>query len=437
MPLTTTQRQEMLRQAKAVLDSNWREGYTVPGAALYPFQWNWDSGFIALGYSHYDLGRAKQEIRSLFKGQWQNGLLPHIVFHVENDNYFPGPEIWQTEITPRAPRKPRTSGIIQPPIIGFILEVMYQKSAVKRDILAFAEELFPQVLRFHRYLYTCRDIHREGLVYIQHNWESGMDNSPTWDTVLAKIDAEDDRSIASSRRDLQQVDRSQRPSDVEYQKYLHLVDLFMQCKYEDKCIAESCPFLVQDPFLNSLLIRSNQALINLAILLGQNASELKDWNETSIRAMNTKLWNARNHSYDALDLTTGERITTSTSPAMIGPLFARVPSESQAHLIVERLRGSFARDGFYLCPTVMPEQNEFEPQRYWRGPVWININWLLFHGLRQYGFERFAKRVADDSLVLVQKYGFHEYFDPRKGAGGGYGASGFSWTAALIIDWLA
>lgn len=41
-----------------ILRENDRGHYTVPTMGLYPFQWNWDSCFTALGQSHFDLDRA-------------------------------------------------------------------------------------------------------------------------------------------------------------------------------------------------------------------------------------------------------------------------------------------------------------------------------------------------------------------------------------------
>ena len=59
MKVNLTKRKRVARKVNAfeaidVLDSNWKDGYTVPSPYLYPFQWLWDSGFIALGLSHYD-----------------------------------------------------------------------------------------------------------------------------------------------------------------------------------------------------------------------------------------------------------------------------------------------------------------------------------------------------------------------------------------------
>ncbi len=81
--------------ARGVLDANWLGASTLPSRTLYPHQWNWDSAFIAMGRSWYDEPRAQQELRSLFRAQWADGRVPHIVFNpdVGEDAYFPGPGI--------------------------------------------------------------------------------------------------------------------------------------------------------------------------------------------------------------------------------------------------------------------------------------------------------------------------------------------------------
>jgi hypothetical protein len=63
-----------MKKAKTVLDGNWNGKYTVPTHGLYPHQWNWDSGFIAIGYSHFNTRRAMSELTHLFNAQWKNGM---------------------------------------------------------------------------------------------------------------------------------------------------------------------------------------------------------------------------------------------------------------------------------------------------------------------------------------------------------------------------
>ena len=62
----------------------------------------------------------------------------------------------------------------------------------------------------------------------------------------------------------------------------------------------------------------------------------------------------------------------------------------------------------------------------------LDGNWLLLQGLRRYGFRERAENVKRDIITLIERCGFHEYFDPYEGFG--YGTDNFSWTAALLID---
>ena len=67
-----------------VLKANDRKTHTVPSSGLYPHQWLWDSCFSAIGWAQIDVKRAEQEIFSLFKGQWHNGMIPHMIFDMSS-----------------------------------------------------------------------------------------------------------------------------------------------------------------------------------------------------------------------------------------------------------------------------------------------------------------------------------------------------------------
>lgn len=55
---------DFVAQAKAILALNDRSTFTIPTSGLYPFQWNWDSGFAALGFAHFDIDRALVELET-------------------------------------------------------------------------------------------------------------------------------------------------------------------------------------------------------------------------------------------------------------------------------------------------------------------------------------------------------------------------------------
>ena len=85
-------------QAAEVLRRNDMGEWTRASPTLYPHQWSWDTGFIAIGLAHLDTCRAARELTSLFAHQWRNGKVPHIVFNPDAppDSYFPGAEHWSS-----------------------------------------------------------------------------------------------------------------------------------------------------------------------------------------------------------------------------------------------------------------------------------------------------------------------------------------------------
>ena len=83
-------------RAAYILRDNSTGLITKAAPRLYPHQWSWDAAFNAIGLATIDLPRARQELDSLFAGQWRNGLLPHIVFDpTAPDGYWPGPAAWE------------------------------------------------------------------------------------------------------------------------------------------------------------------------------------------------------------------------------------------------------------------------------------------------------------------------------------------------------
>ncbi|MEM9819775.1 MAG: trehalase family glycosidase [Bacteroidota bacterium] len=439
-------KREFRNAAKAVLNANWTGQFTKPAPSLYPHQWNWDAGFIAIGYANYDLDRAIAEMRALFAGQWSNGFLPQIIFHPERKEegqYFPGADFWQAHRSAFAPKQVQTSGITMPPVHGFVLWNIYERCQDKEKALEFLREFYPKVMALHRYLYEHRDPQEEGLVHIVHPWESGTDNSPVWDAVLESIDPSQLKIPAYERKDLQNKKAAQhRPTDLDYDRYVYLVDLYRQNEYADAAIWEKSPFLVQDPLFNAILIYSNECMVEVAQLLGEEVEELILWNELSIYSMNEKLWNEETGFYDAWNVRNDVRIPSQSASGLI-PMLAKVPDQDQAERMLQNILGAGFigpdENPLLLCPSYSRLSDQFNPQKYWRGPIWVNINWLLYHGLLHYDFTETAEQVKMDTLGLLEKQGFYEYFDPHKllEADAGYGTNQFSWSAALCLDFLS
>jgi glycogen debranching enzyme len=82
--------------------------------------------------------------------------------------------------------------------------------------------------------------------------------------------------------------------------------------------------------------------------------------------------------------------------------------------------------------TVSKSSPDFDARRYWRGPVWISINWFLVRGLERLGLMAEAEELRRMTLRLVEASGFSEYYHPSTGEP--LGSPEFSWSAALTLD---
>ena len=156
-----------------------------------------------------------------------------------------------------------------------------------------------------------------------------------------------------------------------------------------------------------------------------------------MRAINRKLWDADAGFYFSFDLRNQKPIQLKTSSGFM-PLFAGVCSREQRDRLADHLTRSFATSSSgKLCTSTAVDEPAFDPVKYWRGPIWINVNWMLYHGLRREGLTVLAERVKRDTLELLETRGMWEYFDPRTSAAsttGGLGTDAFSWSAALALD---
>ncbi|MBA2534123.1 MAG: glycoside hydrolase [Rubrobacter sp.] len=424
----------LVEQAKAILALNWTGEYTQPGPRLYPHQWSWDSALIAIAYAHYDRERAEKELRHLFEAQWTNGLLPQIVFNPRFRDYFPGPSFWNADESPHAPKHKETSGVVLPPVHATAVLAIYKAAGDEaKEFLGYA---FRKLKAWHEYLYRDRDPRGEGLVYIRHPWESGMDNSPTWDQIMQRMHLRAGQIPEYKRADTNTVSTQDRPTSASYDRFAYLVKFFADRDYDEDRIRKDCPFLVQDVLFNSLLCRSGHDMAQIAHVLGEDPAPFEEQAQKTARAIEDKLWSEEHGVYFDYDLVAERPIHVYFAPNFL-PLFAGTPDEARAKRLVDALEN----DGFGLSdknvtpvPSLDMHGFGFSPVEYWRGPVWLNINWFLMHGLKDYGYHEYADRLRAGIVELCREAGFHEYFNPTTGQG--HGSDLFSWSAALLIDVL-
>ncbi len=432
---------ELITAAKEILQRNDRGLFTIPAQGLYPHQWLWDSCFIAIGQRHYDVERAKIEILSILRGQWSNGMVPHVIFTPGHKQYR-HIGIWQSWISPYAPDHLSTSGITQPPMLAEAVVRIGQKLPLP-DRRSWYRQVFPALLAYHQWLYHDRDPHGEGLVIQIHPWECGLDNTPPWVSemhehllprwirVLRATKA--DALVSWLRRDTHYVPARQRPDNIDSMALYSAQRRLLRKQYEISNILDHALFAIEDLAFNAILIRANQLLVDIAKTIRADIPEdLLKLMKLGAKTFE-ELWDPYAETYYSRDFIT-HRLLKEPTVASLLPLYAGTIKPERAEKLVKMLENEHIFGPPYPVPSVPLNSTWFNAERYWQGPSWFNTNWLIIDGLMRYGYKHHAAALADSMRELVAEHGFYEYYNPL--SGDPLGAPDFSWTAALSIDLL-
>lgn len=413
---------EIIEQAIATIQANDQGNYTVPTHGLYPFQWNWDSCLTAIGFMHFDVERAWIEIETLFKHQWDDGMVPHIIFHQQNDGYFPGPDVWNTG------RPVPTSGITQPPVAGYCLKKVFERTDNQWEYVERLRSLIRKIHAWHQWFYQCRDPKSEGLVAIIHPWESGRDNSADWDEALARVPTDGVKPFL--RRDTMHANPEHRPTQEQYKRYIWLIQRFESSHWNNAILHDRSPFQVVDPGFNAMLLQSISDVGSLARDIGEIeiANTCESMFSKGIESLDT-LWNDKLGQYVCLDRVTQMHINNASIGGLI-PVLTQIPRHRK-QTIAKTLSRFTTRFGI---PSQDPASAQFERYRYWRGPIWLIINYMIAEGLKDGDHDDLSHFICDTSLDLIRTSGFAEYYDPVEGVA--CGGQSFSWTAAMVLEFL-
>jgi hypothetical protein len=429
--------EELRRRAAEVLLGNWTGASTVPSPALYPHQWSWDSAFIAIGLRHLSPERAQCELETLLAAQWDDGRVPHIVFNpaVPLGAYFPSPDFWRSSTAGRAagaPAATETSGIVQPPVHALAAWLVHRSDPDLSRRRGFLERAWPALVAWHDYLRRCRDFGGDGLAAVLHPWEPGMDNSPCWDEPLDRVEPAPAGSFR--RADLGHGDRADRPTDLDYGRYVALAAHYRDHGYRDAGTEHA--FVVEDPGFNALLALSENALAAIAGELGRDTAPHRSRARRLTAALVERLWDEEAGLFLCRDVRTGTLVRDRSVTGLLPLALPSLPGPV-AQALVRTMTGPHFGLGTAcgLVPSYDLRGRAFDASRYWRGPAWFNVNWLLERGLRQHGETALADALEQAVLASAGGSGFAEYVDPHTGQA--RGATGFSWTAAVVLDLLA
>ena len=215
-----------------------RRLHGADGPGSIPFSGTGIRPSCALGWITFDEPRAWRELERLLEGQWDDGMVPHIVFHAPSDTYFPGPDVWGT------PHTPPTSGITQPPVLASAARLCWDARATRRWPRSKLAALYPRTARLASLVGHGA---RPGAQRPRRHaapWESGMDNSPAWDEALARV-ARRRRPRSGARISAMSTPRCGR-ARTSTSASIALIDLYASLDWQPARMWTKTPFKIAD-----------------------------------------------------------------------------------------------------------------------------------------------------------------------------------------------
>jgi len=169
---------------------------------------------------------------------------------------------------------------------------------------------------------------------------------------------------------------------------------------------------------NSFLARECELMAAFAVRLGilEDVGLWKERRDQLCRLINERLWNEKIGLYVDYDLRHQRQSPVLASAGFL-PLLCGAPTPAQAERLAAHLRNPQTFGTAFPVPSIAESETHYAKDM-WRGPTWINLNWLIAQGLDRYGHHELAtdlrQRTCREIERWFQKYGtFFEYYDDR------------------------
>jgi putative isomerase len=267
---------------------------------------------------------------------------------------------------------PVDADVTKPPLVAWAAWKLFQSDGDRE----FLDEIYEPLVRWNEWWFVQNDRDGNGLSEYGHPYSSGLDDSPLWD--------------------------------------------------------EGMP--VESPDLNSYLVMQQDALSRIARAIGQTA-DAEMWSqraEALARRMISAHWDEGAGLFWAT--LNGRRIDVRTPFNLFPLITGRMPPEIAARLVAHLTdeRQFWTR---YPVPTVALDDPHYDPNQMWRGPTWVNINYLLIEGLQQAGYAAVGHELRRRTLELIGgQQDIYEYYHPQTGQNPPKAAAIFGWSSAVFID---
>ncbi len=267
---------------------------------------------------------------------------------------------------------PVDADVTKPPLLAWAVWKLYEKDGDRE----FLNEIYEPAMRVTRWWIEENDRDGNGLCEYGHPFSSGLDDSPLWD--------------------------------------------------------EGMP--VESPDLNSYLVIQQDILAKIANEIG----EVKDAQMWSRRAadlaqrMIDNTWDEKAGLFWARK--DGQPIHVRTPFNLFPLITGRMPPDITRRL-VEHLTNEKEFWPPFPVPSVALDDAKYDPNQMWRGPTWVNINYLIIEGLRNAGYPEVSTELRRRTLDLIgAQKDIYEYYHPVTGEKPPKAAAIFGWSSAVFID---
>jgi glycogen debranching enzyme len=186
--------------------------------------------------------------------------------------------------------------------------------------------------------------------------------------------------------------------------------------------------LAVTPDLAAFLILQMSELGDLAMEL-ELAEEAAEWHRAAAEmreALQQELWDGRHFVARAVD-GGGPRATASLLHLLPVVLGAELPPGPSAELS-EQIAAHLTPHGL---ATERVDSPHYQPDGYWRGPIWAPSTVLVEDGLRRAGHIALADEISARFRALCERSGFAENFDALTGEG--LRDRAYTWTASAYL----
>lgn len=427
------------------LMTNWRSAAgalqhdgVVPSMSYKWFigMWAWDSWKQAVGASVFNGELAQDNIRALFDYQIQAddpvrpqdaGTIIDCIFYNQDESRGGDGGNWNE----------RNS---KPALAAWSVFNVYQQTKDKD----FLKEMYPKLAAYHDWWYTNRDVDKNGVAeyggmvhpaHYQYNedgtiakdengnmlfdagavieaaaWESGMDNATRFDV---EGNGEDDIGVQvyeNKNADGEVVGYSINQESVDLNAYLYAEKGF---------------------------------LCSMAEELGytDDAEKYKKEADELLQYVNEKMFDKETGFY--YDLQTNadgseKKLLVNRGKGTEGwiPLWAKMATEEMAAQVKDNMVDENKFNLKVPFPTASKDNSKFAPDKYWRGPVWLDQAMYGVEALQNYGYVNEAREMAyklfDNAEGLLGDGPIRENYNPLTGKG--LHTKNFSWSASAYYS---